>query len=479
MVTPQPPGTGTGPDRPPPAPGPAGDPSRWSTVVVVSLAIVLTALDMTIVAVALPAVGADLGAGPSVVQWVLLGYLLPLVALSLPAGRWLDRAGPRAAFRLGVGGFAVTSALIALAPGVGTLIAARVLQGVFGGLISVLGLPVVAAAVRPEHRARAMSIVLTLIPLSGVLGPALGGLLTDAVGWRAIFLVNLPVAAVALALSGRTVPVGPPGRTGLPRPARAEVADAAVLGTGITALVLALDLLGDPEPAVAPAAVLAVVAALAVAAWARRPDARPVLVLLRRPRIGRSLAALLAVVAGVGAVNFLVPFALADAGGTAATAGLVLLVLSAAMALSSPPAGLLADRIGTGPVVLAGVLLVLGGATWLFAVGTGGPPWALAGPLALIGAGNGLFAGPNATRLLDATPAAELGASSGLSSLVRTTGFTLGPALAATAWTAAGGGTAGGTAGAALLVALAVTGVLAGVPSRSRGSTTPPVNRAG
>jgi MFS family permease len=430
-------------------------------VVVVSLGIVLTALDMTIVAVALPVIGADLGAGPSSTQWVLLGYLLPLVALSLPAGRWVDRAGHRAAFRFAVGGFGAASALVGLAPGVEALVAARVLQGGFGALISVLGLPLVAGAVRPEHRARALSIVLTLIPLGGVAGPALGGLLTGAVGWRTIFLVNLPVAVAALALAGRTIPAGPAGRAGLPRPDRAEVADAAVLGAGATALVLALGLLGDPSPALAPAVLLAAAGVAAVLVWARRPAARPVLVLLRHPRIGWPLAALLATTAGVGAVNFLVPYALAGRG--AGTAGLVLLVLSAAMAATSPPAGLLADRVGTGPVVLAGAVLVLGGAGWLLAVGvaTGDlAPGALLVPLTLVGAGNGLFAGPNATRVLDATPPARMGASSGLTSLVRTAGFTLGPALAATVWTA-GGGVAGG---AVLLVALAALGVLVAAP---------------
>jgi MFS family permease len=444
--------------------------SRWSTVVVVSLGVVLTALDMTIVAVALPGMGAELDAGPSGMQWVLLGYLLPLVALSLPAGRWLDRVGPRAGFRLAVAGFGVTSALVAAAPALAALVAARVLQGAFGSLVSVLALPLVADAVRAEHRARAMSVVLTLIPLSGVVGPALGGVLADTVGWRTIFLINLPVVALALALSGRTIPLGPPGRTGLTRPDRAAVADAAVLGLGTTALVLAMDLLGDPHPQLGPATALGVGAVAAILAWTRRPHSRPVLALLRGPRIGTSLVGLLVTVAGVGAVNFLVPYALAGTGATAATTGLVLLVLCAAMALASPPAGLLADRFGTGPVALAGAVLVLAGACWLLVTPTA--TVALAGPLAVIGAGNGLFAGPNATRVLDATPAGELGASSGLSTLVRTFGFALGPALAATVWTASGGGTAGVTGGAVLLVALAATGVLAGLPRRT-GSATP------
>jgi MFS family permease len=189
-----------------------GSGSRWDAVLVVCLGVVLMSLDMTIVAVALPAIGAELNAPPAVAQWLLLGYSLPVVALSLPAGRWVDRAGPLPAFRLAVGGFGIASALVALAPGIGTLVAARVLQGCAGALIGVLALPLVNDAVRPEHRGRAMSIVLTLIPLAGVAGPALGGLLTDTVGWRTIFLVNLPVVAVALALSGRAIPATRPGR---------------------------------------------------------------------------------------------------------------------------------------------------------------------------------------------------------------------------------------------------------------------------
>jgi MFS family permease len=433
----------------------------WATVVVVSLGIVLTALDMTVVAVALPTMGAELGAGPGGTQWVLLGYLLPLVALSLPAGRWFDRAGPRAAFRFAVGGFAVASALAAAAPGIAALVGARVLQGGFGALISVLGLPVVAAAVAPEQRARAMSVVLTLMPLSGVLGPALGGLLTEAFGWRTIFLINLPVAAVALALSGRTVPVGAPGRTGLPRPDRAELVDTAVLGIGVTALVLAVGLLAEP----AAAAALGAVAVLAVLAWGRRAGARPALALVRRPRVGWSLVVLLATVAGVGAVNFLVPYVLAAGGSDAATAGLVVLVLCAAMAAVSPPAGLLADRLGTGPVVAAGAVVVLLGAGWLLAAGAPGPAQ-LIGPLALIGAGNGLIAGPNAARLLDAVPPEGIGAGSGLASLVRTFGFALGPALAAAVWTA----TAAPAAGAVLLVGLAAVGAMAGLADLRRSS---------
>jgi hypothetical protein len=143
-------------------PGPAvraagGTPTttRWGAVVAVGVAIVLAALDMTIVAVALPAIGAELSAPPAVTQWVSLAYFLPMVALAIPVGRWLDRVRIRAAFPLAVVGFAVTSLMITAAPALWAVLAGRVLQGVFGALIGVLGFPVVAAAVRPEQRGRA------------------------------------------------------------------------------------------------------------------------------------------------------------------------------------------------------------------------------------------------------------------------------------------------------------------------------------
>ncbi|TWF80943.1 MFS transporter [Pseudonocardia hierapolitana] len=431
-----------------------GSGSRWDAVLVVCLGVVLMSLDMTIVAVALPAIGAELNAPPAVAQWLLLGYSLPVVALSLPAGRWVDRAGPLPAFRLAVGGFGIASALVALAPGIGTLVAARVLQGCAGALIGVVALPLVNDAVRPEHRGRAMSIVLTLIPLAGVAGPALGGLLTDTVGWRTIFLVNLPVVAVALALSGRAIPAVRPGRAGLPRPDRAAVLDTGLLGAGATALVLALSL-----PADAPllTAGLLAVAAVTTVAWARRPDARPVLGLLRMRRITPSLVALLATTAGVGAVNLLVPYALVGAG--ASTTGLVLLVLSAAMAATSPPAGVLADRVGAAPVVVAGAVAVLAGAAWMLAAPVG--PLGLVGPLLLIGVGNGLFAGPTSALVLGATPAGMVGAGSGLTALARNLGFTLGPALAAVTL---------GTAVVPLVLAAIALMAAAAVPRRRTGS---------
>lgn len=448
--------------------------SQWGAVVVVSLGVVLAALDTTIVAVALPAIGTELTAAPSTTQWVLLGYSLPLVALCLPVGRWADRAGPLPAFRFAVGGFGAASALAAIAPNIGLLIAARVLQGGFGAIINVIGIPLVTGAVRPEHRARAVSIVLTLIPLSGVAGPAAGGVLTDVAGWRTVFLVNIPVVAVALALAGRWIPARIPGQSGLPRPDRAAVGDTLMLGTAVTALMLALGMVGVLPPQILPAVGLLVVALAGIVAWARRAAARPVLRLMRTSTVTSSLVALLVLTASAGAVNFLVPYVLDDAGTSASTAGLVLVAVSVGMAVTSTPAGVLADRIGTRPVMLAGAAAVAVGSAWLLF--SGPRPLELVGPLLVMGVGHGLFAGPNTTRILDAVPRTEVGTASGVTSLIRSLGFTVGPALAALTWTLAEEGSTGLRVGALVLLTLGVLGVAAsgfrsGSPSETSAGT--------
>lgn len=435
--------------------------TRWSAVLAVSLGIVLAALDMTIVAVALPALGADLRAAPSLTQWVLLAYSLPLVALSIPAGRWLDRAGPRPAFLLAVGGFGATSVLIALSPTFAVLLAGRALQGVFGSLIGVVGMPIIAASVRAEHRARAMSIVLTLIPLSGVAGPAVGGVLAEAYGWRSVFLINIPVVLVAVWFAKRAIPARLPGRAGLPLPGLRLLRETLVLGAGVTALFLALDMLTGTSGVLLPT-VLGLVAVAAILGWARLPESRPVRAMMRRRQLSLPLLALPMVTTGIAALNFLVPYFFADVlGSSPRVIGLALLAVSAAMAVTSPLAGVLADRLGHRPVALSGTVVALAGMLALLLVDSSAGPLDVAWRLALVGAGNGLFAGPNAAAILTHTPDELLGTSSGVTALLRTLGFSIGPAVGALSWTLTGGGTAGFQTGVLVLAVAAALSIAA------------------
>ncbi|WP_024874660.1 MFS transporter [Saccharomonospora piscinae] len=443
--------------------------TRWAAVAAVALGVVLASLDLTVVAVALPTLGADLGASPSLTQWVLLAYSLPMVAVSIPAGRWLDRAGPRASFGLATAGFGVTSVLVAVAPTVEMLLVARALQGVFAALVSVVSMPVVSESVRPEHRARAMSIVLTLIPLSGAAGPAVGGALTDALGWRSVFAINVPIVVAAFWLGARAIPSTAAGRTGLPRPNAAMLRETALLGTAVTALFLGLDLLAEGPVGWATVA-LPVVAFGLGWLWLRTREAAGVRELW--PRLAAPLTALPLVTTGIAGLNFVVPYFLVDAhGASPATVGLALLIPSVGMAVASPIAGVVADRTGTVGVSTAGVVVVLGGfvAAALYA---DGEFWQLAVSLAAVGVGNGLFAGPNAAEVLARTPPELRGTSSGMTSVARTLGFSLGPALGALVWTSVAGAT---VALAAVMTTLGVVTVLAlaacgwtwrGAPSR-------------
>jgi MFS transporter, DHA2 family, multidrug resistance protein len=451
--------------------------TQWGAVLAVSVAIMLAALDLTIVAVALPLIGTELAAPPAVTQWVLLAYFLPMTALGIPAGRWMDRARLRAAFALAVGGFGVASVLIAAAPSLWLLLTGRVLQGAFGSLISILGFPIVAAAVRPEHRGRAMGVITTLIPLSSIAGPGLGGLLAEAYGWRAVFVINIPIALVALLLGLRTIATGPGDRAALPLPDLGLLREAVLLGGAVTAVFLALGALsGKPTgSALAIPLGLAAVAALATATWARLPESRPVITLTSRPAFGFPVSALLLVVVGTGAMFFLVPYYFsAVVHSSAEVTGLALLAFGAGMALVSPLAGMLADRVGARPVAIAGGFVILAGTLALLPLGTGTHPADVAWRLALIGVGNGLFSGPVHALVLAATPPGMTATSGGVTALFRTLGLSAGPAAGALTWTLTDGGVAGFRSGVAVIIVTTIAGLCALAALRQRPGRTNP-----
>ncbi|MFF7366709.1 MFS transporter [Streptomyces tricolor] len=339
---------GPGPDRP------GGD--RWLPVAVAGLLSFVAMLDMNIVNVALADIADGLHVSAATAQWAVLGYQLPVVALLLPAGRWLDGTGTRAAVLAATAGFGLSSALAAAAPWAPWLIAARLAQGACGAVLFVL-MPVLAlGSVRPGMRGRAMSVPATLGPLGAVTGPAVGGLLLDHLGWRAVFLVKLPVCALALALAWRALPRD----GGLRPPDRRSVADALLVASGVAVLLLALTLAAD-----GPAWPLLAVAALPpLWWWLRGPGGRPVTGVLSAAGLLRAHAAVLALAAGFAAMHYVVALHLQrDADVSATTTGLTLLAFPLGMAVAGPLGGRLADLPRSGrrprasaPARLAGLL---------------------------------------------------------------------------------------------------------------------------
>jgi MFS family permease len=178
---------------------------RWVVLATV-LGSGMAMLDMTAVNVALPTIGHQLSASLGGLQWIVSGYSLALAGLILLGGSLGDRLGRRRMFVTGVIWFALASALCGLAPVVGVLIAARVLQGIGGALLVPGSLAIIQASFAPHDRPRAIGLWSGLGGLAAAVGPLLGGWLVVTAGWRWVFLINLPAAATVVAVSLRRLP---------------------------------------------------------------------------------------------------------------------------------------------------------------------------------------------------------------------------------------------------------------------------------
>ncbi|MFD7405022.1 MFS transporter [Streptomyces sp. NPDC059866] len=441
-------------------PGNSGNEDRWSLVAVAGVLSFVAMLDMNIVNVALADIADGLNVSAATAQWAVLGYQLPVVALLLPVGRWLDGVGLRAALLSATAGFALCSAAAALAPWAAWLIAARVGQGACAAVLFVL-MPVLAMrSVRPEVRGRAMSVPATLGPLGAVTGPAVGGLLLDQLGWRWVFLVKIPFCLLALLVVRRAMPRD--GR--LHAPDRRSLADSSLVAAGVTALLLALTLASDGPAWLA----LAVAAVPPLWWWLRGPGGRPVTGALRASGLLRAHGAVLSLAAGFAAMHYVVALHLQREDGVSATAtGLTVLAFPLGMGLAGPLGGRLADRYSPRRVAVLGACLTALGLLLLVPLGDGWSPPDVAWRLALAGVGMGLNGGPTQALVMGAAPPGRAATVGSALQLARSLGFTLGPALATAAWGLAGaaGGARAGLALAAGAACLAVP--LLALPARA------------
>src|SRR5665213_2179893 len=226
------------------------------------LASSLAFIDGSVVNVGLPAIGQNLRAGPADLQWVINAYLLPLSALLLLGGAAGDRFGRRRLLVIGVCLFAAASALCALAPSLRLLLVGRALQGVGAAMLMPSSLAILGGAFSGEARGRAIGIWAASGAVGGALGPLLGGYLIDTVGWRAVFLINLPLAAGAAFLAWRFVRET---RDGHPSPL--DLWGAVLATTGLGAVTWALTVGSGPAGWTAPALIAAAAGALSLLAF--------------------------------------------------------------------------------------------------------------------------------------------------------------------------------------------------------------------
>ncbi|MBB4660733.1 DHA2 family efflux MFS transporter permease subunit [Conexibacter arvalis] len=442
------------------APRPASDRALRAVAGVVVLGGFLTILDTTVVTVAVDTLARGLDAPLATIQWVTTAYLLALTA-TIPLTGWAaDRFGAARLFAAAVALFTAGSALAAAAWSAESLIAARVVQGLGGGAVLPAGITLIGQVAGPERMGRAMSAVGVPMLLGPALGPVFGGWLLDVASWRWIFLVNLPVGLLTLALGAQLLPAERPTR-----PAQQlDVRGLALLSPGMALLVYGLSKTAASDPGAAHAVVptvtgLALVALFTAHALRRRPGSatavgdgptsgRPEplldLRLLRVPSVAASAVALLLLGGAFLGTLFLLPLYFQQVRGESPLdTGLLLLGQGLAAALAMHLAGRAAERFGAGRVVVAGLVPFALALAALTQVGETTSYLAVEGALLLFGVGMGTTMMTAMTAAYRTLARPQVARATALLTIVQRLGSSLGVALVAVSLQRGGAGAAG------------------------------------
>jgi DHA2 family multidrug resistance protein-like MFS transporter len=406
---------------------------RWRGLAVVSAAMVISAIDMTIVNVALPDISRELGATLGELQWVLDGFLVALAGLLAVASGVADRFGRRRVFLAGMAGFGFASLVCALAPSVGVLIAGRVLMGATIAFVLPPALSLLTVMFEPEERPRALGIWTLAAGIAMALGPVLGGILVAALGWPGVFLVNVPVALAAIPAGLRLLP-----ESRLPDPPPLDLLGAALSVVALTGLVFFLVEGAHAGWTTAPilaALALGLVGGCCFLAHELRTD-RPLLDvrILVRPRVAAGVVALLALYASFLGVMFLVPQYLQYVQERSAlVAGVAMFPVGFGVALSQAARRLPAlARLDPRTAIAGGLAVAAAGCLTLM-------PFADDTPLALVGAGMLVYGAafgfaivPATAAIMNDLSAAQAGHGSSANQLARQVGGALGVAAIGT-----------------------------------------------
>ncbi len=416
------------------------------------LASSLAFIDGSVVNVGLPAIGRDLDADGAGLAWVVNGYLLPLSALLLLGGAAGDRFGRRRLLLLGVFLFALASLLCAAAPNLGWLLAGRVLQGGGAALLMPNSLAILGSSFSGEARGRAIGTWAAVGAAAGAIGPLLGGWLIDVVGWRAIFLINLPIAALALLLGARCLHDAPNlARAGL------DLRGAALASIGLASLTWGLTVASGRTGTGGTAAAVGIVFLLWFVQAEKRAgeNAMLPLSLFASGRFsGLNLLTFL-LYGALGGLMVLVPLVLINVAGYSTTAaGAALLPLPVVIALASSTMGRIAVKTGMRLPLTLGPLIVAAGFLLATRIDGDGSYWRTTLPAMLVVAlGMAVTVAPLSTAVLTCVEVGHTGVASGFNSAVARSGGLIATALL---------GTILAMHGAALVAAFHVAAIVGG-----------------
>src|SRR2546421_2949826 len=451
---------------------------RW-VLALSAVASFMVILDMLVVATALSAIQRDLGASLAGLEWTVNAYTLSFAVLLMTGAALGDRYGRRRMFAAGLALFAAASAGCALATDIGALIAARTVQGAGAAMIMPLALSLLNGAFPPARRGWATGIYGSVTALAAILGPVLGGAITQGIAWRWVFWLNVRIGLVAAVLVLRHIEESRGPAVALDLPGLALAAGAA-LGV-MWALVRANDAgWGSAETlsALAGGAVLLI----AFLAWESRTGTPMLpLRLFRSPAFSAGNASIFFLNAALtGAVFFTAQFHQVALGAGPLGAGLRLLPWGIAPFLVAPRAGALADRIGERAPVVAGTALVAAGMGWLALVSRPGAGYlAMIAPMTIGGIGFALAVPAVTKAVVSRVAPPDIGKASGTYSTVRQLGGAFGIAILGAVFAADGGYgsprafSAGFVPAIGAAALLALVGAAAGVALPGRRRPTP------
>lgn len=444
------------------------------TFVVTSAALFMGSLDNLVVTTALPAIRRQLHASLPQLEWTVNAYTLTFAVLLLTGAALGERYGRRRLFVLGLAVFTAGSAAAALAPTMGWLVAARAVQGAGAAVITPLTLTLLSAAVAPERRGMALGAWGAIGGLAIATGPVVGGAVVDGASWQWIFWLNVPIGLLLLPVARlRLVESRGPA-------ASLDLVGVVLASSGLFGIVLGL-VRGNSLGWTSAYVLTAIVAGLALlagfVAWERRAATPmlPIRLFANRGFSAANVASVLMFFGMFGAIFLLAQFLQTVQHYSPLEAGLRTLPWTGMPIIVAPLAGLLSDRIGSRPVVIAGLALQATGLAWLASLSTPTVPYSDLVPAFVIsGVGMALFFAPVASMVLASVARAEEGIASGVTNALREVGGVFGVAVLASVFSSYGGYASGqafvdglrpAVAVGALAVALAAL-VLFVVPGR-------------
>jgi EmrB/QacA subfamily drug resistance transporter len=407
-----------------------------------SMSLLIVGLDSTIVNVALPAIHRSFHSGLSGLQWTIDAYTLVIASFLMLSGSSADRIGRRRVFQIGLSLFSLGSLLCAVAPNLGLLIAARALQAIGGSMLNPVAMSIIRNVFEdPRERARAIGVWGGVIGVSMALGPVVGGALVDSVGWRAVFIVNVPIGILAIALTALFVP-----ESRADRPRRIDPVGQVLVIVALATLTYAI--IQGPEAGWLSVQTLAmfglsVVSFITLVAYElrRREPLLEVRFFGSVPFTGASAIAV-AMFAGMGGFLFLNTLYLQDVRGLSPfDAGLYTLPMAGLMMVIAPISGRIVGNRGTRLPLVGGAVAVIASAVILAQLTPHTPSALLVFAYVLFGLGVGLINPPITNTAVSGMPPSQAGVAAAVASTSRQVGATLGVAVL-------GALAAGGTTGA-------------------------------